>query len=72
MAGLAALIGLLALANNRHRDTSPYVVAEVTPVGQNTAGVYNNSGNSQVVAPEFAAVGECGTGESGRGSASVK
>jgi len=54
VAGLAALIGLLALANNRHRDTSPYVVAEVTPVGQNTAGVYNNSGNSQVVAPEFA------------------
>ena len=29
-------------------------MTESVPVSQNAAGVYNNSGNSQVVAPEFA------------------
>ena len=54
VAGLAALIGLLILAKQKHRDATPPVVTEGVPVGQNTTGVYNNSGNSQVVAPEFA------------------
>lgn len=54
VAGLAALIGLLVLAKQKHRDAAPSVVTEATPVGQNISGVYHNSGNSQVVAPEFA------------------
>ena len=54
VAGLAALIGLLVLAKQKHRDASPPVVTEGVLVGQNPTGVYNNSGNSQVVAPEFA------------------
>lgn len=54
VASLAALIGLLALANSKYHDATPPVVTKVTPVGQNTGAVYNNSENSQVVAPEFA------------------
>lgn len=54
VAGLAALIGLLVLAKQKHRDAAPAIVTEGTPVGQSTAGDYNNSGNSQVLAPEFA------------------
>ncbi len=54
VAGLLAVIGLVALANQKHRDATPPVMTEGVPVSQSAAGVNNNGGNSQVVAPEFA------------------
>ncbi len=54
LAGLAAIIGLLALANNKRHDTVLPVMNDGTLGTQNAAVMYNSGMNGQVEAPDFA------------------
>lgn len=54
LAGLAAIIGLLALANNKRHDTVLPAMTDVTSGTQNAAVVYNSGMNGQIEAPDFA------------------